>query len=154
MRNGKTETNDISMFVKEIDPKYLENPVFAAAASFGSFYGKSSPARPYTGYRASSSRVENEYDRSRAGQRPVRPTSVPGFGQRPSAALPAADPNFKADDMNVFRVGQRVEHNRFGAGKILSLSGVAPEIRAEVEFDAYGSKILLLKYAKMRIARG
>ena len=154
MRNGKTETNDISMFVKEIDSKYLENPVFAAAASFGSFYGKSSPARPYTGYRASSSRVENEYDRSRAGQRPVRPTSVPGFGQRPSAALPAADPNFKADDMNVFRVGQRVEHNRFGAGKILSLSGVAPEIRAEVEFDAYGSKILLLKYAKMRIARG
>ena len=154
MRNGKTETNDISMFVKEIDPKYLENPVFAAAASFGSFYGKSSPARPYTGYRASSSRVENEYDRSRAGQRPVRPTSVPGFGQRPSAALPAADPNFKADDMNVFRVGQRVEHNRFGAGKILSLSGVAPEIRAEVEFDAYGRKTLLLKYAKMRIARG
>lgn len=142
MRNGKTESNDISMFVKEIDPKYLETPIMSASPSFGSFYGKSSPARREmpsrlgTGYRASSPRLENEYDRSRVAQ-------------RPSATPPAADPSFKADDMNVFRVGQRVEHNRFGAGKILSLSGVAPEIRAEVEFDIYGRKTLLLKYAKM-----
>lgn len=144
MRNGKTESNDISMFVKEIDPKYLETPIMSASPSFGSFYGKSSPARREmpsrlgTGYRASSPRLENEYDRSRVAQ-------------RPSATPPAADPSFKADDMNVFRVGQRVEHNRFGAGKILSLSGVAPEIRAEVEFDIYGRKTLLLKYAKMRV---
>lgn len=144
MRNGKTESNDISMFVKEIDPKYLETPIMSASPSFGSFYGKSSPARREmpsrlgTGYRASSPRLENEYDRSRVAQ-------------RPSATPPAVDPSFKADDMNVFRVGQRVEHNRFGAGKILSLSGVAPEIRAEVEFDIYGRKTLLLKYAKMRV---
>lgn len=136
MRNGKTETNDISMFVREIDPKYLESPLMSASPSFGSFYGKSSPAR-----REAPSR--QTYGRNM------------GFpGQRPSATPPAADPNFKADDMNVFREGQRVEHNRFGAGKILSLSGVAPEIRAEVEFDAYGRKILLLKYAKMRLERG
>jgi len=147
MRNGKTESNDISMFVKEIDPKYLETPIMSASPSFGSFYGKSSPARREmpsrlgTGYRASSPRPENEYDR-------------PRVAQRPSATPPAADPSFKADDMNAFRVGQRVEHNRFGAGKILSLSGVAPEIRAEVEFDIYGRKTLLLKYAKMRVARG
>ena len=144
MRNGKTESNDISMFVKEIDPKYLETPIMSASPSFGSFYGKSSPARREmpsrlgTGYRASSPWPENEYDR-------------PRVAQRPSATPPAADPSFKADDMNVFRVGQRVEHNRFGAGKILSLSGVAPEIRAEVEFDIYGRKTLLLKYAKMRV---
>ncbi len=125
MRNGKTESNDISMFVKEIDPKYLETPIMSASPSFGSFYGKSSPAR-----REMPSRL--------------------GTGYR--ATPPAADPSFKADDMNVFRVGQRVEHNRFGAGKILSLSGVAPEIRAEVEFDIYGRKTLLLKYAKMRVA--
>ncbi len=125
MRNGKTESNDISMFVKEIDPKYLETPIMSASPSFGSFYGKSSPAR-----REMPSRL--------------------GTGYR--ATPPAADPSFKADDMNVFRVGQRVEHNRFGAGKILSISGVAPEIRAEVEFDIYGRKTLLLKYAKMRVA--
>ncbi len=153
MRNGKTETNDISMFVKEIDPKYLDAPIMSASPSFGSFYGKSSPARRELSSRPLSPRVVNEYDRP-AGQRPSRPTVASGFGQRFSAAPAAADPNFRADDMNVFRVGQRVEHNRFGAGRILSLSGVAPEIRAEVEFDVYGRKILLLKYAKMRLVRG
>lgn len=82
-----------------------------------------------------------------------RPAGPAGFAAKPSATPPAVDPNFKADDMNVFRVGQRIEHNRFGAGRILSLSGVAPEIRAEVEFDAYGRKTLLLKYAKMRLLK-
>ncbi len=178
MRNGKTETNDISMFVKEIDPKYLESPLMAASPSFGSFYGKNSPAyrdrtsrpafgtstRPAFGtstrpssrpeYRSSTPRFGEPSDVQRFGNTALRrPADPAGFAAKPSATPPAADPNFKADDMNVFRVGQRIEHNRFGAGRILSLSGVAPEIRAEVEFDAYGRKTLLLKYAKMRLLK-
>ncbi len=158
MRNGKTETNDISMFVKEIDPKYLENPVFSAAPSFGMSYGKSSPVRYESSRTASFSRPV-----SRIGQCPERdygptqvkrPFPVPDFVKSSfTSNPPAVDPNFKADDMNLFRVGQRVEHNRFGGGRILSLAGESPEIRAEVEFDSYGKKTLLLKYAKMRIEK-
>ena len=48
-------------------------------------------------------------------------------------------------------VGQRIEHNRFGKGRILEITGVEPERKARVSFDGYGEKILLLKYAKMRI---
>ena len=46
--------------------------------------------------------------------------------------------------------GERIEHNRFGAGKVISLSGKAPDIKAVVDFDEYGTKQLLLKYAKLR----
>ena len=115
MRNGKTENNPLSRFVKEIDPRYLENPWYAS-------HPASSPV-----------------------QRPAPP-------QRPAASAPQrpADPNFVAVDMSELYEGERIEHNRFGPGRIKSITGVAPELKAVVDFDDYGTKTLLLKYAKMR----
>ena len=52
--------------------------------------------------------------------------------------------------MRQLRVGERVEHNRFGAGTILNLSGTAPDMKAHIKFDLHGEKLLLLKYAKIR----
>ena len=115
MRNGKTENNPLSRFVKEIDPRYLENPWYAS-------HPASSPVQ--------------------------RPAPL----QRPAASAPQrpADPNFKAVDMSELYEGERIEHNRFGPGRIKSITGVAPELKAVVDFDDYGTKTLLLKYAKMR----
>jgi len=52
--------------------------------------------------------------------------------------------------MTDLREGLRIEHNRFGPGTILELSGRAPEMKAKIRFDDYGEKLLLLKYAKIR----
>ena len=52
--------------------------------------------------------------------------------------------------MRELRAGQRIEHNRFGGGKILEITGDYPELKAVVDFDDYGRKQLLLKYAKLR----
>jgi DNA helicase-2/ATP-dependent DNA helicase PcrA len=61
-----------------------------------------------------------------------------------------ADANFVGVPMTELTVGQRIEHNRFGAGTILELSGRAPEMKAKIRFDDHGEKLLLLKYAKIR----
>ena len=53
--------------------------------------------------------------------------------------------------MAALQVGQRVEHDRFGYGTILSLEGDGPNRKAVVSFDASGQKTLLLKFAKLRI---
>ena len=160
MRNGKTENNPLSRFVKEIDPQYLEDPSAvqgeAAFSGFGGFGTRSG-----LGYGRSGA-VHFE-KRTAPGQRPSAPSERPAFGSRrpaePSqpAARPAAapaqrplDPNFKAVDMSELYVGERIEHNRFGPGRIKSITGVAPELKAVVDFDEYGQKVLLLKYAKMR----
>lgn len=55
--------------------------------------------------------------------------------------------------MTDFKVGQRIEHNRFGQGKILEITGNAPDLKAKITFDHYGEKLLLLKYAKMRVCK-
>ncbi len=50
------------------------------------------------------------------------------------------------------RAGQRIEHNRFGLGTIIEISGSGTDLKAKIDFDASGIKILLLKYAKIRLA--
>jgi DNA helicase-2/ATP-dependent DNA helicase PcrA len=52
--------------------------------------------------------------------------------------------------MSSFHPGDRIEHNRFGVGKVLDITGTIPELKAKVVFDRYGEKLLLLKYAKIR----
>ena len=60
------------------------------------------------------------------------------------------DAEFTPDPMSSFRVGDRIEHNRFGVGKVLEITGQVPEIKAKITFEKFGDKILLLKYAKIR----
>ena len=92
--------------------------------------------------------------RSAVASNPARPSAVP---VRPSSSGPVkpvpqySEADFHPEDMSSFRIGQRVEHNRFGPGLILDLSGIAPEIKAKISFDSFPEpKIILLKYAKMR----
>ena len=93
-----------------------------------------------------------------------QPTPSPFPSQRPSqfpsprpvlrpAAQPAARPaatDFIPDPVYSFKAGMLIEHNRFGKGRILEISGDASDLKAKIRFDAYGEKLLLLKYAKMR----
>ena len=61
------------------------------------------------------------------------------------------DSEFVPSPVMDLKVGQRVEHNRFGFGKILEISGSPTDLKAKIVFDEHGEKILLLKYAKIRI---
>lgn len=85
-----------------------------------------------------------------------RPSAASGSASPAALRKPASTPtgerykDFVPVHMSELYEGERIEHNRFGPGKIVSISGVMPELKAEVEFDEYGHKTLLLKYAKMR----
>ena len=147
MRNGKTENNPLSRFVKEIDPRYLENPSAVQSEMAFSGFGGFGTRRP------AFSPVQRQAPVQRYASHPASsPVQRPAPPQRPAASAPQrpADPNFVAVDMSELYEGERIEHNRFGPGRIKSITGVAPELKAVVDFDDYGTKTLLLKYAKMR----
>jgi DNA helicase-2/ATP-dependent DNA helicase PcrA len=200
MRNGKHESNAPSRFLKEIDPRYIENPLEAEDfdnsgvthewGGFGSRFtggrldrfgiggapgSRLAPDRvrpSATGYPGSGNRRRSaELPPDRFGLRPhpsqagawappVHETTGGHASRRQSAAPVSAtagtaksilaDANFVGVPMTELAVGQRIEHNRFGAGTILELSGRAPEMKAKIRFDDHGEKLLLLKYAKIR----
>ncbi|MBQ0078134.1 MAG: UvrD-helicase domain-containing protein, partial [Bacteroidales bacterium] len=80
-------------------------------------------------------------------------SSRPGVPAGAAAKPAVIDANFIPVPMAELYEGERIEHNRFGAGLIVSISGVMPELKAVIDFDAYGTKTLLLKYAKLRPER-
>lgn len=56
-----------------------------------------------------------------------------------------------SQELNHIRVGARVEHEVFGRGKVIEVSGRGELARAVVDFQTAGRKNLLLKYAHLRI---
>lgn len=73
--------------------------------------------------------------------------------RKPSGSVPprAADADFEPTPIMQLKAGQRVEHNRFGLGRITEIAGGPSDLKARIVFDDYGEKILILKYAKIRV---
>lgn len=49
--------------------------------------------------------------------------------------------------MVALAVGDRVSHDSFGLGTVVSTEGVADRAKATIDFGASGRKVLLLRYA-------
>ena len=48
-----------------------------------------------------------------------------------------------------FSEGEYVSHEKFGKGKIIKLEGIGNDLKANVEFEKFGQKNLLLRFAKL-----
>jgi DNA helicase-2/ATP-dependent DNA helicase PcrA len=48
-------------------------------------------------------------------------------------------------------VGTKVNHAKFGKGKVVNIEGESPNEKATVYFPSVGQKQLLLKFAKLEI---
>ena len=72
--------------------------------------------------------------------------SRPGL-RVPSRRRAAAEPMH--DDSNGLRLGQRVQHPKFGEGVVLMYEGRGAHARVQVNFEAAGSKWLVVGYANL-----
>lgn len=157
-RNGKHEANSPSRFIREVDSQYIANPLSSA---FGED-DDDEPRQAFGGWgRPSGSRNEYAYGRSsrpqvekretvRRPEPPVRTAPVPV--RRPQAVPKRVpDTEFEPTPIMQLRAGQRIEHNRFGFGKIVEITGNVTDLKAKISFDEHGEKILILKYAKIRV---
>ncbi|RYZ97216.1 MAG: ATP-dependent DNA helicase, partial [Sphingobacteriaceae bacterium] len=138
-----------SRFLDEIDAKFLELDFTAKPASGGgnSFFNDernawSNRAKSSTGSSTSGSGDSFSKPKPMA----VKTTSVLAKAHVPS-------PDFKPSDTSNLQVGMEVEHERFGFGKVISLEGNKPDVKATIFFKEIGQKQLLLKFAKLHISQ-
>lgn len=146
MRNGKHESNSPSRFVREVDPQYIANPLIADASD-----EKSSEDND-AGFRFGRRSWGGTYGRSGEvrRERPAAPTLVKRTQVVPKRV---SDAEFEPTPVLQLKAGQRIEHNRFGFGQIIEISGSAADLKAKISFDEHGEKILILKYAKIRVVQ-
>ena len=156
MRNGKHESNQPSRFVREIDPKYIENPITKEDIQSRSNEDDSSSRSWGSGQRFSRTGT-NTYGRSGAVvtqkrmPEPIRRTEPTVVRRVQPVPARVADVDFEPTPILQLRAGQRIEHNRFGYGQIVEISGTPADLKAKIAFDDHGEKILILKYAKIRV---
>ncbi|MES2489109.1 MAG: 3'-5' exonuclease, partial [Pseudomonadota bacterium] len=136
--HGQEQINLPSMFLKEIPPECVSEtrpragivrPAFAARSNTsswsggGNFGGSSyrSPSVDGSGY-------------SKDG--------YPARGSAPASRVTDVGPGG-------YKLGQRVSHERFGEGTILSFEGDGERAQVEIRFKAHGTKRLMISYANL-----
>lgn len=82
----------------------------------------------------------------------VRPSTA-GLYSQPSVSVssePEAAEN-EAHNADIPQPGQRVGHEIFGTGVVLSVQGSGPKAKVQVNFDKRGRKLLMLAYANLEL---
>jgi DNA helicase II / ATP-dependent DNA helicase PcrA len=137
---GNITNAEPSRFLSELDPKFLQ---FDALFSKGNSNVQSKPTVQTSRFGKPLSPTAKTPP-STVGQRFNTPT-------KPAAPPPAVDPNFIGDDTKNIQVQQRVEHQRFGFGTVVSIDGIGDNRKAEIEFEQFGKKMIVLKFAKLKL---
>ena len=125
---GTIVNSEPSRFLQEIDPQFLHFENL--------FAGKQSWDSP-TSTGTMSGLPKKALTLSKAAPKP--------------AAAPPADPNFTPDDTTHLKAGDKVSHQRFGRGEVNLIEGTADNRKATIDFTEHGRKVLVLKFAKLKI---
>lgn len=172
-RYGKMEFDNPSRFIDEIDASLIEGGEEAPESSFGggrSSYGGYGSEGGYGG-RMPWDRDRSGYRRDYQNSKPVASQFMadpkPGFksvravnavhrimgdtASSSSVALAGSSTSKASSAAGSLSEGCRIEHQRFGIGKVLKIEGTGENTKATVEFQNAGTKQLLLKFAKFTI---
>jgi DNA helicase II / ATP-dependent DNA helicase PcrA len=124
----------LSRFVEEVDQSLIVRNV-----------SRHYSASPYGGNSPSSQRYDPYERKKTAYKEPPKKPPVPAFddGDIDYASQSQEEPQL--------RVGAVVEHEVFGKGKIMQLSGKGEDAKAIVMFATAGKKQLMLKFAHLRL---
>ena len=143
-RNGQTQFSNPSRFLHDIDRRYLRLPNDALFGGGGiidpySMFDTQSVTRSY-------SSTQDIFKKKEIIKTPVPKQVHKGTFKPVSSAsrTPASPQNVMG-----FYVGERVEHSTFGQGKILEITGDGDNRKARIDFEEFGEKQLLLKYARL-----
>ena len=142
-RWGKLIDAEPSRFLDEIDEQYLDYMTPVTESRYKPMIDAD---------------IFGEVDKSKLRlKKPVagKPPTAPGSnGSRklrkikPSSSGPSSGP---AQPGVKLQVGNQVEHQRFGKGKVLKIEGVGADVKAEIQFEQGGLKKLLLRFAKLNV---
>ncbi|HHG86624.1 MAG TPA: ATP-dependent DNA helicase, partial [Bacteroidetes bacterium] len=132
-RYGTLEYNEPSRFVAEIDDQFINYTTVR----------RSRPAPSWEGIPVRSTNESGTTGRSlpKAGSRLPMGRKAPRLITN----------NFEGDDLTNLEAGMKVEHSKFGEGEVMNVEGKDNEKKATVFFTKKGQKVLLLKYAKLKI---
>jgi DNA helicase-2/ATP-dependent DNA helicase PcrA len=143
---GSLVQNEPSRFIDELPEKYLDRSFAGGGSKNQGGFGTSAFERMNKGFGASSSAGWGSKQQAE-NKKPsyLSPVARPQTKEH----VPSAD--FVASDTSALKVGQKIEHQKFGFGEVMKMEGAAHNPVATVKFELNGEKKIMLNYAKLRI---
>ena len=156
-RYGKMEYDTPSRFIKDIDPRLLRveggSPASAGYTGYTGRTGSSaySGSNAYTGHSGSNAYTGHSRFSNVQNPRPVATQFVADPKPR-LTPIRQETPRPQSAIGNIgLKVGNVIEHQRFGVGQVVAIEGAGENTKATVAFRNAGTKQLLLKFAKYTI---
>ena len=161
--HGKTQMQSPSRFLKDIDKAYLKMPAdlsFGREESlFGGFnrfekpssFGNQREHNPYQNKYNSSQEV---YKKPWEKDDDTNNSEMSSFSRPRKLTKITSTSNQFANNLQHIgdlAVGNTIKHDRFGIGKVIALEGSDDNAKATIHFETFGSRQLLLKFAKYTI---
>ncbi len=151
---GTMEFTRPSCFLREIDPQYIE------------MEGDSQQLRPKPremsreqSNREAAEEMRRRFDirfQKREGKISGMPNPLASQPQRPTSSMQSIGVRRKESTDGAqfavsggYKIGDKVEHPKFGVGEVKNIETLATDHKLVVEFGSYGSKTLLAKFAKL-----
>ena len=146
-RYGRMEYDTPSRFIKDFDPSLLKVEGNSGLSGMSGFSNVSSHSS------STSISSRSSYTRPVQNPRPVA-TQFMADPKRRIVPLRQETPRPQSAIGNIgIKVGNVIEHQRFGVGTVIKVEGTGENTKATVEFKNAGIKQLLLKFAKYTIVR-
>ncbi|MCQ2295229.1 MAG: UvrD-helicase domain-containing protein [Bacteroidales bacterium] len=139
---GNSSAQEMSRFVEEVDPQYIDMPAPKKA-----FPEVGDLPRAFAGIKGIQWSGDNKHTLKRKESTPSAPRKLQQKSTAPKGPTAMNPPS----EINAIQVGMRVQHAKFGTGKVLSIEGSGNDRKAIVFFDNIGQKTLLLAFAKLAI---
>ncbi len=177
-RYGKTEFSNPSRFLKDIDPQFLSMPGagtpsrtvdnraggsmgFARKPTWNSW--EKEEETPYNGRGSNAptwSRQSTFRDEEYTDTPATNGREYTGY-ERPVSARPTIPQGMKrvtpsatsrtTNEIPALRIGEVIEHERFGIGEVVRVEGSGENCKATINFRNVGNKQLLLRFARIKV---
>jgi DNA helicase-2/ATP-dependent DNA helicase PcrA len=129
-RFGRLKNCEKSRFLDDIDPNFIK-----VSTKFAGF--ESTPV----------SSSSSNYAKTLVNG--VKKTLASSPSHKPSTYKPSLD--FAPSDTTTLQEGMKVEHPKFGFGRVVEMDFTGADRKAKILFDDFGEKTLLLSFAKLKI---
>lgn len=167
-RYGRMEFDTPSRFLADINPALMEIDKESGGSMFtqethrfGSYGDRFQNSNPVgTQFRADPKRREVQH-REERGTDPLSPSfkrtlAAAGGNLRRISSITSSSPNVRtpnhpAPSDSALKIGNVIEHERFGIGDVINVEGSGENVKATVKFRNVGTKQLLLKFARFKI---
>ncbi len=136
-RYGRLKNCEPSRFIEEIDPVFIKVDRKWSSGKPASMTGRAGGTHNTSGVSYAKNLVSGIQKRN------LKPING-SIQHKPSE-------NFSPSDTSKLEQGMKVEHPKFGYGKVVMLDQEGAQRKARVEFENFGEKTLLLSFAKLKI---